>query len=84
MPNYFAFLVPVTIAEKVEAEIPDYAGLYVAEPKIIRGRSEILVGERIKSPRLHEGKIRANVEARFHRALSLRYVRNLIDRNLRA
>jgi len=73
--NYFAFLMPPSLAEQCESEIPEHAGLYTFTPNLFYGKIETIKKARM----LHRGKIPTPEENRYLRAVSWRYVSMLID-----
>lgn len=68
IPNYFSFMVPEDIADKVE--IPDYAGLYVCT---VDGGLSNRLTEVKKAPLLHRNKISEKSVNRIARKMALRY-----------
>ena len=73
--NYFAFLMPPSLAEQCAIDIPEYCGLYTFTPGLFYGKIETIKRARL----LHRGKIPTPEENRYLRAVSWRYVSMLID-----
>jgi len=69
-PNYFWFVVPDTIAEKIEP--PKYAGLLIHKT-VTKGRQMITIKK--PAPRRHREKVSARFMSSMSRAIAIRYYR---------